>query len=119
VFYAYTKSIPFVKARLARVEQLINFRLTSSAGGKFDTIAQEIGMITAEVVRHPEEADEKGLEIDHDDSHAMTNVEDFALLIHSTQPKGTQAAADMQRLRDEKIKHGYNKKNVKEKTVAD
>jgi len=121
IFYAYTKSVHFVKKRLDRVEQLVNFRLTSSAGGKFDHVAEEIGMIKAEVVRHPDEAAEKGLEIDHDDSHAMNNTNDFALLIHSTQPKGTQAAADMKRLRDEGVKFSYStkKRDAKETTVAD
>jgi hypothetical protein len=34
-----------------------------------------------------QEALEKNLPIDNDDSHALLGGEDFALLIHGTQPK--------------------------------
>ena len=97
-FYAYTKSVHFVRERWERVSALENLRLTSSSGGKLDHIGEEIGMIQAEVVFHPDEAEAKGLEIDHDDSHAYENIESFALLIHCTQPKDTPAAAAKKQL---------------------
>jgi hypothetical protein len=112
-FYAYTKSIHFVRERWAEVQATANFRLTSSDGGKFDHYAAELGMIQATVVMHPSEAEDKGLEIDKDDSHAMVNTHSFALLLHSTQPKGTEAAAHMKQMRDGNIDSSYSLKNKK------
>ena len=47
------------------------------------------------VVFSEDEAYERGLEIDHNDSHAAVpdwEYDDFALLIHGTHPKGSEAA---------------------------
>jgi hypothetical protein len=46
-----------------------------------------------------EEAKTKGLEIDHDDSHAYKSGKPFALLIHGTQPAGSIAAKMLSALR--------------------
>jgi hypothetical protein len=105
--YAYTKSIHFVKERWDRVCAAKNFCLTSSEGGRFDHYAEELGMIQAHVVHHPDEAAALNLEIDHDDSHAIANEKSFALLLHGTQPKDTAAAAALQRLKNENIKFSY------------
>ena len=54
-----------------------------------------------------------GLEIDHDDSHAADPTkcnQDFALLIHGTQPAGTEAATA---LRELKGKGSYSRKVAK------
>ena len=111
--YAYTKSIPYVKARWERVQAAMNFRLTSSEGGKFDHYAEELGMIQAHVVMHPDEAAAMNLDIDHDDSHAINNTNSFALLIHGTQPKDTDAAASLRKLKSENIQFAYTtKKNA-------
>ena len=51
-----------------------------------------------------------GLAIDHDDSHAARpslRDQDFALLIHGTQPKGTKASEALKRL---KGKGSYSRK---------
>jgi hypothetical protein len=106
-FYAYTKSVHFVKARWDRVQQAENFRLTSSNGGKFDHYAEELGMFQAYVVLHPQEAEGRDLEIDHDDSHAITNDRSFALLIHGTQAQGSQSAEAIRKLKQENIKFSY------------
>lgn len=45
------------------------------------------------------EADELGLEIDHDDSHAALPGPSFALLIHGIQPKGSEAGKAVRALR--------------------
>ena len=45
-----------------------------------------------EMLMKEKEAADKGLEIDHDDEHAAFGEDDFALLIHGTQPKGSAAA---------------------------
>jgi len=56
------------------------------------------------------EAVDLGLFIDHDDSHAANPTwrdESFALLIHGTQPKGTEAATALKAL---KGKGSYSRK---------
>jgi UDP-N-acetylmuramoylalanine-D-glutamate ligase len=50
------------------------------------------GWKEALVVYSEQEAIDKGLEIDHDDTHAAFGKENFALLIHGTQPKGSAAS---------------------------
>lgn len=91
-FYGYTKALPFWVKYLRDIPN--NFRFTASKGGTHDHLIGEYGLRSAEVVFSVEEAFDKGLEIDHDDSHAIApNGKDFALLIHATQPVGTPAAA--------------------------
>ena len=56
------------------------------------------------------EADALGLDIDHDDSHAARPSlaqQDFALLIHGTQPKDTEASKALKAL---KGKGSYSRK---------
>lgn len=89
VFYAYTKSIPFWLEY--RKEMPKNFRLTASKGGKCDNLIGKHRLKYAEVVFSTEEARRKGLEIDHDDLHAIEGDKPFALLLHGTQPAGTLA----------------------------
>jgi hypothetical protein len=97
-FYAYTKSLPYWVARLGEIPG--NFVLTASLGGRHDSLVASFGLRRAEVVFSEEEAREKGLEIDHDDSHAMrADSRSFALLLHGTQPSGTPAAKALSALR--------------------
>ena len=49
-----------------------------------------------------------GLEIDHDETHAIGPGPSFALLIHGTQPKGSKAAAAIKRLKTEGIEYAYS-----------
>ena len=107
LFYAYTKSlVTWQEIRLVIPE---NFVLTASRGGKNDELINELNFKCAEVVFSEEEAAEKGLEIDHDDSHAAYGDESFALLIHGTQPKGSEASQALQKLR-KAGKGGYSNK---------
>ena len=67
----------------------------------------------ANVVFSESEAESLGLTIDHDDSHAADpelKNQDFALLIHGTQPKDTEASKALQLLRKNKVKHSYSRK---------
>lgn len=114
VFYAYTKSINFVKAHKDPLPD--NFRITLSKGSKFDHLIADMdqseedgGMPygVAEVLGHPDEATELGLEVDHDDSHAISGKTHFALLVHSTQPSGSQAAENVKRMKREGVKFSY------------
>lgn len=104
-FYAYTKSLPFWVRRLSLVGtgrepgELPNFVLTASVGGTHDHLIDEHGLRSARVVFSPLEADALGLDVDHDDSHAMNHGPDFALLLHGSQPKGSAAASAASELR--------------------
>lgn len=90
-FYGYTKALPFWVKYLNDIPN--NFRFTASRGGTHDHLIEEYKLRSAEVVFSPEEAAAKGLEIDHDDSHAIAaDGMSFALLIHGTQPPGTEAS---------------------------
>lgn len=113
-FYAYTKSLKFWVAKLGEIPA--NFHLTASYGGKNDDLIEKFNLKNVKVVFSLEEAKEKGLEIDHDDSHAFDpDCHEFALLIHGTQPAGTPAMKAIMKLRKKGIM-GYNKdpKNKRE-----
>ena len=89
IFYAYTKCLSvWVKHR-----PLIpgNFRLVASLGGKQDNLIYKHKLPYAKVVFSVEQAVRLGLEIDHDDSHAIAADHSFALLLHGTQPANSLA----------------------------
>ena len=110
VFYSYTKSLSFWVARLDKIPS--NYRLTASKGGRQDELIEKHDLRSAEVVFSESEANIRGLEIDHDDSHAYSeDPKSFALLIHGTQPKGTEAAKSLASLRRSGWT-GYSKKNT-------
>jgi len=88
VFYSYSKSLHLFK-QFALPSNLV---LTASRGGKYDELIDLHGWKEALVVYSEQEAIGKGLEIDHDDSHAAFGKENFALLLHGTQPKGSTAS---------------------------
>jgi len=92
VFYSYSKSLKFM-AEYALPENLI---LTASRGGRHDDLIDLHGWKEAVVVYSEQEAVDKGLDIDHDDEHAAFGQDDFALLIHGTQPKGSAASQALQ-----------------------
>lgn len=114
-FYFYTKSIRYWVARLAEMGNghtpgaLPNIIPTASRGGSDDNLIDTHGLRSARVVYSQTEADELGLEIDHDDSHAIRHGPDFALLIHGTQPAGTEAAKAIATLRAQG-EFGYGEK---------
>jgi hypothetical protein len=108
IFYAYTKSLNFWVARLNDIPD--NFRLTASRGGRWDHLIEPNNLRTAEVVFTEAEANIRGLEIDHDDSHAYgDDPKSFALLIHGVQRKGSEASKAVSALRKAGIT-GYSKK---------
>ena len=95
IFYSYSKSLPLF-AKYALPENLV---LTASRGGKFDELIDLHGWKEALVVYSEQEAQERDLEIDHDDTHAAFGKENFALLIHGTQPKGSMASKALQAIK--------------------
>jgi hypothetical protein len=116
-FYGYTKATPF----LAKYKSFFpsNFRFTASKGGTCDKLISKHRLKSAEVVFSIAEAERKGLEIDHDDSHAFgEDKRSFALLLHGTQPMGTEAAASLSALRAEGI-NGYSDKADSRKAILE
>ena len=104
LFYAYTKSLAFwVRSRDMVPTNLV---LTASYGGRDDHLIAEHGLRSAKVVFSRQEAADLGLEIDNDDSHACDPTkanQDFALLIHGVQPKGSKAAEALKILKKEEV----------------
>lgn len=89
IFYAYTKSVHFYNQLKDSIPN--NFRVTCSLGGKYDNLIK-LGQKTAKVFFAQEDAKKEKLKIDHDDSSAYKKSDkSFALLLHGTQPKGTDA----------------------------
>ena len=117
IFYAYTKSLKFWIARIDIVGHAgtENFKLTASRGGRSDWLITEHGLKCAEVVFSEEQAEAMGLEIDHDDTHAFESDESFALLLHGTQPAGSEAA-DALKVLKKKGKGSYSSKKKKKWT---
>ena len=112
LFYAYTKSLRFWLA-INEFPILHNFVLTASYGGTHDHIIDEFNLRSTKVVFSEAEAEELGLAIDHDDSHAAKpSLRDnsFALLIHGTQPAGSEASTALKKL---KGKGSYSRKKLK------
>ena len=113
LFYAYTKSILFWVGGVTEMPILHNFVLTASYGGRDDHMIDEFNLRSAKVVFSEAEAAELGLEIDHDDSHAAKpslRDQSFALLIHGTQPAGSEASTALKKL---KGKGSYSRKKLK------
>ena len=106
-FYAYTKSIPYWVANLDLVPD--NFILNGSRGGRADSMLDEYELKVAEVVFSLEEAEAKGLEIDHDERHALQDTGSFGLLIHGTQPKGSDAGAAIKNLKAAGVEFSYGR----------
>jgi hypothetical protein len=104
LFYAYTKSLPYWVTRKSEINDIFNFVLTASYGGRRDNLIQEYNLRYSKVVYSINEAESLGLEIDHDDSHAANPFKkhrNFALLIHGVQPKGSTAGQAVRALKGE------------------
>jgi hypothetical protein len=112
IFYAYTKSFIYWVNRINEIPE--NFHITASRGSKNDALIEKHNLKNVEIVYSFEEAVEKGLEIDHDDSHCYDkNCKRFALLIHGTQNAGSPAMEAVLKLRSEGTM-GYQRGNVGE-----
>ena len=91
----------------------LNEMESTSSGGRDDDLIESEGLRESVVVFSEAEAEEKGLEIDHNDSHAAVpdwEFDNFALLVHGTQPKGSQAAEALKLLKKNNVKHSYSRK---------
>jgi hypothetical protein len=106
IFYCYSKSLElFLGYELPE-----NFYMTASYGGKWDHLIDE-GHFTryAKVVMYEEDAQALGLEVDHDDSHCLGD-KPFALLVHNTQPKGSEWGKAIRNRRNNGKFSGYSGK---------
>jgi hypothetical protein len=103
-FYAYTKSISYWVNQLGNIPS--NFKLNASYGGKQDSLIEQYNLKSVKVVYTVEQAG--GMIIDHDDTSAYMHDESFCLLIHNTQPKGSEASKALSKLRKLGI-GGYGK----------
>ena len=113
LFYAYTKSLRFWVGGISEFPEIWNFVLTASYGGRDDHMIDQFNLRSTKVVFSEAEAEELGLAIDHDDSHAAKpSLRDnsFALLIHGTQPAGSEASTALKKL---KGKGSYSRKKLK------
>ena len=116
IFYGYTKCLPF----LIKYKKLIpsNFRFTASKGGKADHLINKHKLKYAEVVFSMDEAKKRGLEIDHDDSLAIYSSKSFGLLLHGTQPPGSEASRAWRKLIVDGI-GGYSEKHNNRHNMLD
>ena len=93
-FYAYTKSIPYVKAMEGKLKDVPNFSITLSSGGRKDAEIEDLDIKQAKVFNTPEEVLEAGLIVDLDDTLAKEKggkEKNFALLVHGTQGEGVMS----------------------------
>lgn len=121
VFYAYTKSLPYWINRMESIPE--NLRLVASVGGKHDPLIEKYNLVFSVTVFSEEEAAnyplspywqeklgrEKGLVIDHDDSHAVKADQPFCTLLHGQQQKGSQASEALKKMGGVGGKSSYSK----------
>ena len=89
-FYGYTKMIPYLEKYKDKLPA--NLKLVASLGGKYDDLLTP-QMISAKVVFSEQEAEQLGLELDHDDTHAWKEPrKNFGILLHAGQPAGSRAS---------------------------
>lgn len=114
IIYGYTKCLNF----LVKYKKYIpsNFRFTASKGGKLDSLIGKHKLKYAEVVFSVNEAKEKGLEIDHDDTLAIANKVSFALLLHGTQSSNSIASNALKQLKSQGLGF-YNEDTKKEVAI--
>ena len=113
LFYAYTKSLRYWLS-VREFPEIWNFVLTASYGGTHDHLIDEFNLRSAKGVFSEAEAAELGLAIDHDDTHAAKPTlrdDSFALLLHGTQPKDSEASKALKALKG-KGSYSRNKKGA-------
>jgi hypothetical protein len=93
-FYAYTKSLPYVRSVQNELKDIPNLSITLSQGGKHDADIDSLDIKSSKVFNTPEEILKAGLILDLDDNLAKEkggSDKNFALLVHGTQVAGEMA----------------------------
>ena len=106
-FYAYTKSLPYWVAQLDNIPS--NLILNASRGTRVDFLIDELNLKVAEVVFSITEAKEKNLPIDHNEYFAINNNGNFALLLHGTQPKNSEASQAIKDMKKSGVAYSYSR----------
>lgn len=106
-FYAYTKSLPYWIAQLDNIPS--NLILNASRGTRVDDLIDQYNLKVAEVVFSITEAEDKNLPIDHNEYYAINNEGNFALLLHGTQPKSSEASEALKQLRKQGVEYSYSR----------
>ena len=108
-FYAYTKSVKLLAQYLDEHKGLpSNFVFTCSRGGKYDKLISQSKTKSAKVFFSTEEAEALGLDIDHTDDLAISGADDFALVLHGSQPAGSVASKALAANKKKGAFAGYN-----------
>lgn len=105
-FYAYTKALPYWVAQRDKIPDNVMFN--ASRGGRYDSLIDAHGLKEARVVFDEQTAADLNMKIDHDDSLAYSQSDSFALLLHGTQPAGSDASVALQKLKQSGFQ-GYGK----------
>ena len=98
LFYVYTVSLPYYMARKNSLPN--NFKVIASMDKNNEDFILDNDLRYSRVVNSTEEAKELGLPIDVDDSLAWGTDDNFALIIHGGQPKGSEAAKALKKNRE-------------------
>ena len=121
LFYAYTVSLPYYMARKNSLPK--NFKVIASMDKHNEKFIMDNGLRYSRVVGSEEEARELGLPIDVDDSIAWGSDDNFALVIHGSQPKGSEAAETLKQNRKsglyDKIKQAKKSNQQKKDVLRD
>mgnify|MGYP001396826684 CR=1 FL=1 len=106
-FYAYTKSLPYWIAQLDNIPS--NLILNASRGTRVDNLIDQYNLKVAEVVFSVTEAEDKNLPIDHNEYYAINNTGNFALLLHGTQPKNSEASEALKAMKKLGVDFSYTR----------
>ena len=121
LFYAYTVSLPYYMARKNSLPK--NFKVIASMDKHNEKFIMDNDLRYSTVVGSEEEARELGLPIDVDDSIAWGSDDNFALVIHGSQPKGSEAAETLKQNRKsglyDKIKQAKQTNQQKKNILRD
>ena len=97
-FYAYTKSLPYVRSVQNELKDIPNLSITLSQGGRHDADIDSLDIKSSKVFNTPEEILKAGLILDLDDNLAKEkggSDKNFALLVHGTQEAGQMSQNKM------------------------
>lgn len=104
LFYGYSKALPYWVNRLGSIPN--NFKIVASRGGTHDALIEQHGLRSVKVVYTEKEAKKLKLELDHDDTLVWKGTKSFAILLHGSQPAGSEAGKAWQLLKT-KGRGGY------------